>query len=297
MNSMHAEEGATGMVPSVLATGQQPSRGQRKDRYVPESMRHPGKMLPAIAAQVIAAYTRPGELVVDPMCGIGTTLVEAVHQGRDAVGVEYEPDFARLTGANIAHARQQGATGKAEVLCHDARHIDTLLRDRRGQAALVLTSPPYGSYTHGRVRPQDPNAGERVTKWDERYSNDRMNLAYRGLKELLEGFGRILAGSSTLLQPGGVIAVTVRPIRVKGELIDLPGLVVEVAEQAGLVLADRLAALLCAIRDGQVVTRASFFQMLEARRLREKGIPACATAHEDLLVFQRRAEAGERPAG
>jgi DNA modification methylase len=30
-------------------------------------------------------------VVLDPMCGIGTTLVEAVHLGRHAIGVEYEP--------------------------------------------------------------------------------------------------------------------------------------------------------------------------------------------------------------
>jgi hypothetical protein len=45
--------------------------------------------------------------------------------------------------------------------------------------------------------------------------------------------------------------------------------------------------LVCGLRDGGLVNRASFFQMLEARRAREKGIPACATTHEDLLIFQR----------
>ncbi|WP_344587551.1 TRM11 family SAM-dependent methyltransferase [Actinomadura vinacea] len=264
---------------------------QRKGRYVPESTRHPGKMLPAIAAQVIQAYTHPGDLVIDPMCGIGTTLVEAIHQDRDAIGVEYEPDFARLTAANIAHARAQGATGNAEVLCHDARHLDTLLHDRRGRAALVLTSPPYGSYTHGHVRPQDPGCGAKVTKWNHRYSTDKTNLAHRGMKELMEGFARILAGSSMLLRPEGIVAVTVRPIRIKGELLDLPGLVIDTAEQIGLVLTDRLAALLCGLRDGRIITRASFFQMLETRRLRQNGIPACATAHEDLLIFGQGTEA------
>jgi len=34
-------------------------------------------MLPAIAATAITRYTEPGDLVADPMCGIGTTLVEA----------------------------------------------------------------------------------------------------------------------------------------------------------------------------------------------------------------------------
>jgi len=47
-------------------------------------------MLPSIAAHAVTVYTTAGDLVADPMCGIGTTLVEAVHHGRDAVGVELE---------------------------------------------------------------------------------------------------------------------------------------------------------------------------------------------------------------
>ena len=58
-------------------TAQQDARTQRRARYLPESMAHPAKMLPAIAATAIERYTEPGDLVADPMCGIGTTLVEA----------------------------------------------------------------------------------------------------------------------------------------------------------------------------------------------------------------------------
>ncbi|WP_327352248.1 TRM11 family SAM-dependent methyltransferase [Streptomyces sp. NBC_01304] len=55
-------------------------------------------MLPALADHAIRTYTRPGDLVLDPMCGIGTTLVEALHLDRNAIGVEYEPKWARLAG-------------------------------------------------------------------------------------------------------------------------------------------------------------------------------------------------------
>ncbi|TMQ92017.1 site-specific DNA-methyltransferase [Actinomadura soli] len=271
---------------SVLLTGQQPSRVQRKGRYTPESMAHPAKMLPAIAAQVIAAYTEPGDLVIDPMCGIGTTLVEAVHQGRDTTGMEYEAHFAQTAASNLRHARTQGATGTGQVVQGDARNIAAALAELTGTAALVLTSPPYGATTHGQVRTGRDNGGGKIDKSHHRYSTDRRNLAHRPTAELVAGFGQILTGSAALLRPGGVIAVTVRPFRVAGELVDLPGQVVTTAEEHGLVLVDRFAALLCGLRDGQIVTRASFFQMIEARRLRERGIPAMATAHEDLLVFQ-----------
>ncbi len=285
MNHRFSSTSAAGLA-SVLATGQRPSRLQRHGRYTPASMRHPGKMLPAIAATVIEAFTEPGDLVVDPMCGIGTTLVEAVHLGRDAAGVEYEPDFVHLTVGNLRQAHAQGATGTPQLVCGDARNIAVLLRALQGKAALVLTSPPYGSHTHGHVRSGRDNGGGRIDKRHHRYSSDRGNLAHQPLPGLLAGFGQILAGSAVLLRPGGVIAVTTRPIRVRGELVDLPGQVVDTADRHGLALTGRCAALLAGLRDGGLVNRASFFQMLETRRARDRGIPVCATAHEDLLLFQ-----------
>ena len=137
---------------SVWPTAQRNARAQRKGRYVEISGHHPAKMLPAIAQRAIATYTRPGDLVLDPMAGIGSTLVEAVHLGRDALGVEYEPEWADLAKANLTYARSNGATGHGEVVCGDARHLASVVDPTvRGLVALVLTSPPYGPSLHGRV--------------------------------------------------------------------------------------------------------------------------------------------------
>ena len=137
---------------SVWPTAQRNARAQRAGRYVEISGHHPAKMLPAIATRAIATYTSPGDLVLDPMAGIGSTLVEAVHLGRDAIGVEYEPQWAELARANITYARSQGATGHGEVVCGDARHVTTVVDPAvRGLVALVLTSPPYGPSLHGQV--------------------------------------------------------------------------------------------------------------------------------------------------
>src|SRR6266508_367036 len=61
-------------------------------------------MLPAIARAAISAYTSPGDLVLDPVCGVGTTLVEAIHLGRHAVGVECEPVWADIARASLEFA-------------------------------------------------------------------------------------------------------------------------------------------------------------------------------------------------
>lgn len=53
--------------------------------------RYSGKFIPQIAARAIATLTRPGDLVLDPYCGSGTTLVESALAGRKAIGIDLNP--------------------------------------------------------------------------------------------------------------------------------------------------------------------------------------------------------------
>lgn len=43
------------------------------------------------ADQVVARYTKPGEVVLDPFSGRGTSVFSAAHQGRHGLGVEVNP--------------------------------------------------------------------------------------------------------------------------------------------------------------------------------------------------------------
>src|SRR3954469_19434415 len=96
---------------SVFLTGQVISRVQRRGRYTKESIAHPGKMLPSIARYLIRTFTDEGEWVCDPMAGIATTVVEAMHLDRHGIGVEYEARWAGLAARNIGLAASQGARG------------------------------------------------------------------------------------------------------------------------------------------------------------------------------------------
>jgi modification methylase len=270
---------------SVWPTAQQPAAAQRAGRYLPASTAHPAKMLPAIARYAITAYSQPGDLVLDPMCGIGTTPVEALHLGRHAVGVELEPRWADLARANITHARTQGATGTATVVTGDARQLPSLLDPGLvGQVALVLTSPPYGSSIHGQV---NARPGRGVAKYDNTYSPNPGNLGRVSQPALLDALGHILAGCQTLLRPGGLLVLTARPYRHHERLVDLPGQLTQLAEPAGLVLYERNAALLVGLRGDRLVPRPSFFQLDRFRKARARGLPLRIIAHEDVLVFRR----------
>jgi modification methylase len=274
-----------GLPLSVWPAAQQTSPAQRAGRYLPESTAHPAKMLPAIARHAIAAYTQPGELVVDPMCGIGTTLVEAAHLGRDAIGVEYEPRWAELARANLAHAAGQGAPGGGQVVQGDARRVTSLLDPGVvGRVALVLTSPPYGSSVHGQAK-AEPGRG--VAKWHDRYGSDPANLAHASLPALLAAMGEILAGCAAVLRPGGLVVLTARPWRRRELLVDFPGALVRVGEQAGLVAFERNVALLVGLNGDRLVGRPSFFQLDRVRKARARGLPLRIIAHEDVLVLRR----------
>jgi modification methylase len=280
---------------SVWPTAQQPASHQRAGRYLPGSTAHPAKMLPAIARQAISAYSQPGDLVLDPMCGIGTTLVEAIHLGRDAIGVELEPRWAQLAAANTAHARRHGAPGAATVVTGDARHLSDLVSpDLAGRVPLALTSPPYGHSLHGQV---SARPGRGVAKFDHAYSADPANLGRVNRPALLAALGEILASCQRLLRPGGLLVLTVRPYRHHDLLVDLPGQLTQAAEAAGLVPYERNAALLVGLRGDRLVPRPSFFQLDRVRKARSRGLPIRIIAHEDVLVFRQPANPSCRRGG
>lgn len=272
---------------SVWATAQQAPATQRRGRYHPDGTAHPAKMLPAVAAHAITHYTQPGDLVLDPMCGTGTTLVEALHLDRRAVGVEYETRWAAVARTNIQLARDAGCDRDAAVFSGDARRLDTLLpADYLGTVDLVITSPPYGDSTHGHVKVKP---GEGVQKVNHRYGStlDRGQLANVGLGRLLSGFTRILSASAAFVRPGGHVVITARPWRQHTELVDLPSHVITCGTLAGLEPTERCVALLGRLADGEFIARSSFFQRDFVVKKRRTGLPTHLIAHEDVLIFRK----------
>jgi hypothetical protein len=128
-----------------------------------------------------------------------------------------------------------------------------------------------------------------VSKRSHQYGDrEHGNLAYASWPRLLDGFAAILAASYQLLRPGGTVVITCRPVRRRpDDFIDLPGELMSVARSVGLVPVERCAAMLAAVRDGQIVHRASMFGLMAIRKSRADGIPVHLVAHEDALVLRR----------
>ncbi len=61
---------------------------------------------------------RPGSTLLDPFAGSGTTLVAAIAENVNAVGIEQDPSYAEICRARVAWAEEQarGQTEEAPVL-------------------------------------------------------------------------------------------------------------------------------------------------------------------------------------
>jgi DNA modification methylase len=138
----------------------------------------------ALAASVVEDATAPGDVVLDPFAGYGTTLAVAARLRRRAVGVELLSEHAAL-------ARDR--CPDAVVVAGDARRLGDLLSGvLDAPVDLVLTSPPYMTAVG---HPENPLTG---------YATDDGHYPTY-LREVSAVFAQVAA----LLRPGGQAVVNV----------------------------------------------------------------------------------------
>ncbi|QLH21811.1 DNA methyltransferase [Streptomyces sp. Rer75] len=257
---------------SVWATGQDDGRIQlARGPYGSATTQDTARIPPTIAAYAIATYTRPGDTVLDPDCGAGTVLIEALRAGRHAIGITGHHKWRSIARANVTAAKRDGAVPDGTVL--DGPPDATAVRHAglASHSDLLLTAwrPPLRSRAHGA---DELDWGTEMAA-EEGTATDRLHV--------------LLVQCHAMLRPGGHVIIVVPRRRSRDALLDLPGYVVRAGQAGGLIPVERCVALLGELRGSRLVARASAAQHRSAaRHERALGQPIMLPAHQDVLIFQ-----------
>lgn len=107
-NSASVERESHGLVPNE--TGKRNRRTVWTIATRPYKGAHFATFPEELARPCILAGSRPGDTVLDPFSGSGTTGAVAVQEGRDYIGIEINPEYIKLSEQRIRNAAQKGAT-------------------------------------------------------------------------------------------------------------------------------------------------------------------------------------------
>lgn len=69
---------------------------------LPKGFGHPSQKPVELLRWLIRTYTNPGDLILDNVCGSGSTLVAARAEGRRAIGMEIHTPYIEMAAARLA---------------------------------------------------------------------------------------------------------------------------------------------------------------------------------------------------
>jgi predicted methyltransferase len=268
VNQSYTTDGITYKLPNISPIK------QREKIYTKRSMAHPAKMFTPLAQKLIQDYSKPGDTILDPMGGIGTTGIEASRLGRNAILVDYERRFVREAKNNVSLLKKAGQMlGDVKVLHGDARNLGRI----KG-VDVVVTSPPFADVQpfHDKKFKID---GKEVGKMGsgESYSlkKDNKNIGMLKGEKYLLNVKKVYNECYKTLKPNGKLIVHMKnPIKNK-KMVRLDKQTTDIVNQCGFKLKERKK---------RHLDNVSFW----TRQYRKKYPDAPKVDHEDILVFQKK---------
>jgi DNA modification methylase len=146
---------------------------------------HPCRFASQVPATLIGLLTKPGDLVLDPFAGSGTTLVEAQRLGRPSVGIELNP-------IAVSAMKAKTLDKPASIV---GSYITALKEVAAGHLGRQLTT------LHDGIEPTYP-ASVQLNKWYVRSVAEDLGRLWSFIGSL-EGQGKVIAEAcfSALLLP------------------------------------------------------------------------------------------------
>lgn len=128
----HQQDGADG-------EGEWDFHGSQTREYLHGLHPYPAKFIPQIPRKAITEWSRPGDVVLDPFAGCGTTLLEASLLGRPSAGVDNNAVAHLVSEAKIA----EYSAADLKALQLFLLRFDRAVRAKKPTVDLLPTSENY----------------------------------------------------------------------------------------------------------------------------------------------------------
>jgi len=227
---------------------------------------HPALFPVALVQRLLEIYTQPGDLVLDPFTGTGSTLIAAQSTGRRAIGFEIAPQFVGIARGRLRTAGASPQEGP-DLTIHndDARNLASFVR--ANSVDLVVTSPPYWNI-HRQRRTADGKTPRPYTS----SANDLGNI--EAYADFLAALGSVFEGLFAVVKPGRWCILIVMDLRKADHFYAFH-----------IDCIDRMTS--CGFRLEDIII---WDRRSEYHNLRPLGFPTTFRvnkAHEYILIFQK----------
>jgi len=201
-----------------------------------------GNWAPQIPRALILKYTNPGETVLDPMVGSGTTCIEALLLNRNCIAVDINYNAVILTHHRlyyltkvlrerkpkslVDYAKNSSGAGNTfssvwyRVYHGDARKLDKVPDN---SIDLVATHPPYFNI---------------IEYGEQRVEGDLSRTT--SLEEYLTLFRQAAKEIYRVLKPGGVLGILIGDTRIKKHYVPITHYALMILLDVGFVLKEEV---------------------------------------------------------
>jgi len=200
----------------------------------------------SLAKHFIKIYSKPGDTILDPFAGVGTTLDAANILKRHSIGIELNENFIKLFNQGIDPKDGKSHTDYRRIMIQEsALNINKHLSFE--SVDFILTSPPYANLLN-KIRENfadkdyngNPykNQGRKLAKPYSKHEEDLGNSTY---EEYLLKIKELFASLHKVAKPGTYNAWVVRDYRDSENnipYVNLHGELIKIAQQTDWVMWD-----------------------------------------------------------
>lgn len=222
----------------------------RRGNWATHDNTYRGNWAPQVARNLILRYSKEGDIILDQMCGGGTTLIEAKLLGRKGIGLDINPNAIEMSKQRTAFSRL--STFEPEIKVGDARELD--LEDN--SIDLIATHPPYAG----------------IIKYSSGIRDDISNLR---IGEYIKAMGDIAKESLRVLKPNKYCAILVGDTRQNKRMVPIGFSIMQKFLDIGFLLKE----IIIKEQHGMRATGFWYNKSIENNFL--------LIAHEYLFIFQK----------